>query len=84
MVFMKLTHFIHTSVNNSWLCGIFEELETRLNKQQHHRHWSLQKVQGRTGPGPESMRTWLHPQAVLWDMPVGNPVFFFSYACHEP
>jgi len=26
------------------------------------------------------MRTWLHPQAVLWDMPVGNPVFF-SCAC---
>jgi len=28
------------------------------------------------------MRTWLHPQAVLWDMPVGNPVFF-SYACRD-
>ena len=25
-----------------------------------------------------------NPQAVLWNMPVGNPVFFFSYACHEP
>jgi len=36
--------------------------------------------QGRTGP--ESMRTWLHPQVVLLDMPVGNPVFFFLYACH--
>ena len=21
---------------------------------------------------------------LLWDMPVGNPVFFFSYACPEP
>ena len=29
------------------------------------------------------MRTWLHPQAVLWDMPVGNPVFFFLYAYHN-
>ena len=43
----------------------------------------MQKVQGHKATGPESMQTWLHPQVVLSDMPVGNPVFF-SYACHEP
>ena len=46
-----------------WLCG-----KSTLA----HGGGLLPKVQGRTGP--EAMRTWLHSQAVLWDMPVSNPL----------
>jgi len=33
--------------------------------------------------GPESMRTWLHREAALWDMPVGNSVALAHTARRE-